>query len=580
MTIAISAILVFATTGQQAFADNVIGEIDTLEVDKKNATIEEGQTVTVDYWIVATGGSCDPANGSPATVNFGVPAGLSASATSLLFSSCGTANSQPITYTGLAEGGPYDVTVTSVVDASGSYNVNGAKISITVTAPLDTTAPEISYTVNGLYPQAPDGDNGWFTGNADLKWTISEPESPGSLLLTGCVDTLVNYDTAGDTFSCSATSDGGTAGPVEVTIMRDASPPTVSHTLVPTLPDGNNGWYVSDVVLSWQYNDDISNIDASQTVGCLDQTLNTDFDTTTFNCNVTNYAGLSSSDSVDIKRDGSAPILSPAVSGTLGLNGWYVSDVIVSFSPSDPTSSIDAGLTTGCDDTTVNYDTTGVSFNCHAVNNAGLYTDASLGPIMRDVTDPYNVAFTDGSIADGGSYYFGFLPAGPTACDADDDTSGFDHCDVTGGGSSVGSHSYTATAYDGAGNSATATLSYTVLAWTINGFYQPIDMNGVENVAKAGKVIPVKYSLYAGVTELTSTDTFYSLKWIGTNTCSKAPSTDAIEEYVDTGSTDLRYDPIAHQFIRNIKVPAIGCYNLVLTTDDGSFISALFAVTK
>lgn len=215
----------------------------------------------------------------------------------------------------------------------------------TAPAPTDNTEPEISYTVNGVYPEVPNGDNGWYTIDANLVWTVSEPESPDSLLLTGCNDTLVDYDTTGVTFSCGATSDGGTVGPVEVTIKRDASAPTVTHTLVPATPEGENGWYVSDIDLSWTYGDTISGIDGSLTVGCVDQILNTDFDTTTFSCDVTNNAGLSNSDSVDLKRDATDPEVALVGGPDDGADYYF------GFVPDEPTceaSDATSGLAGDC----------------------------------------------------------------------------------------------------------------------------------------------------------------------------------------------------------------------------------------
>ena len=51
----------------------------------------------------------------------------------------------------------------------------------------------------------------------------------------------------------------------------------------------------------------------------------------------------------------------------------------------------------------------------------------------------------------------------------------------------------TATADDVAGNETTATRSYTVLAWTLTGFYQPVDMNNVVNTVKGGSTVPLKF---------------------------------------------------------------------------------------
>ena len=123
--------------------------------------------------------------------------------------------------------------------------------------PADTTAPDISYVLN---PASPDGDNGWYQSNVTLTWTVSEPESSGSLVKTGCVDQNITADQTATTYSCSATSDGGSAGPVNVSIKRDATPPTITDGGPTTTPDGNNGWYISAVSNSFAASDATSGL--------------------------------------------------------------------------------------------------------------------------------------------------------------------------------------------------------------------------------------------------------------------------------------------------------------------------------
>lgn len=87
---------------------------------------------------------------------------------------------------------------------------------------LDSTPPTIAGNVSGTL-----GDNGWYTGDVTLDWSVGEPESPESLALDGCVDQAITSDQLETTYSCSASSAGGSAGPVEVAIKRDATSPTV-----------------------------------------------------------------------------------------------------------------------------------------------------------------------------------------------------------------------------------------------------------------------------------------------------------------------------------------------------------------
>ena len=54
----------------------------------------------------------------------------------------------------------------------------------------------------------------------------------------------------------------------------------------------------------------------------------------------------------------------------------------------------------------------------------------------------------------------------------------------------VETHTVTATATDNAGNVGSSSATYTVFAWTLKGFYQPVDMNAVYNVVKNGSSVP------------------------------------------------------------------------------------------
>ena len=86
---------------------------------------------------------------------------------------------------------------------------------------VDLTAPAIGYTIS---PTDPDGDNGWYKSDVTLSWTVTEPESPDALEKTGCVEQNITTDQGPTTYSCSATSAGGSSGPAEsVTIKRDAT---------------------------------------------------------------------------------------------------------------------------------------------------------------------------------------------------------------------------------------------------------------------------------------------------------------------------------------------------------------------
>ena len=80
----------------------------------------------------------------------------------------------------------------------------------------DTTPPAITASVTGTL-----GANGWYTSNVGIAWTVTDAESRISKK-TGCGTSSVTTDTAGATYTCTATSTGGTATQ-SVTVKRDAT---------------------------------------------------------------------------------------------------------------------------------------------------------------------------------------------------------------------------------------------------------------------------------------------------------------------------------------------------------------------
>jgi hypothetical protein len=266
--------------------------------------------------------------------------------------------------------------------------------------------------------------------------------------------------------------------------------------------------------------------------------------------------------------DATPPVITPSVIGTLGNNDWYVSDVTVSWSVVDNESAISSS--SGCDPTTISTDTAGTTLTCTATSAGGTASESVT--IKRDATDPEVLLV--GGPADGSSHYFGFVPAAPT-CNASDATSGLDGgCNVSGYSAEVGNQTVSASAKDFAGNIGTDSASYEVLAWTLTGFYKPVDMGDVFNVVKGGSTVPLKFEIFAG-SELTETSYIKSL--LATPVACTGGTEDAIET-VSTGGTSLRYDWTSGQFIFNWQTPKKpgNCYKVVMTALDGSTLSANF----
>ncbi len=140
------------------------------------------------------------------------------------------------------------ISSTPIEWASFSFNNNYLVIdNFTVGTGCDSTAPVITPTVTGTL-----GNNGWYTSDVDVSWSVTDPESSVSSS-TGCDTTSVSTDTDGITFTCNATSGGGSSSE-SVTVKRDATAPLVS------CGSADGAWHSSDVSIACMAGDATSQL--------------------------------------------------------------------------------------------------------------------------------------------------------------------------------------------------------------------------------------------------------------------------------------------------------------------------------
>lgn len=129
------------------------------------------------------------------------------------------------------------------------------------------------------------------------------------------------------------------------------------------------------------------------------------------------------------------------------------------------------------------------------------------------------------------------------------------------------------------GSSGSATFQ--IIAWTIRGFYNPVDMSTssttVWNTVKNGSTVPLKFEVFAGATELMDVAVIESFTQTKVN-CSSEASIESPVEVTSTGGTTLRYDSTGGQFIQNWQTPKLAgtCWKVTMTTDDHSSVIAWF----
>jgi hypothetical protein len=370
-------------------------------------------------------------------------------------------------------------------------------------------------------------------------------------------------------------SDGDGVGDACETTAPDTTPPVIVANIGGTI--GNNGWYTSNVSVSWSVTDAESAISSSS--GCGAASVTVDTAGTTFTCQATS-AGGSNSQSVTVKRDATKPSLafgaaSPAANG----NGWNNTDVSFSYTANDATSGVaNASPSTPL---TVGGEGAALTASVTVTDNAGNSESFTTTGVSIDRTAP---TITLDTPSNGASYLLDAQVLAGYSCNGG--ASGLATCagPIANGDavntSSTGSFAFTVNASDRAGNTASATNRYSVgIRYSFGGFFAPVDNLPIVNTAKAGRAVPVKWSLLDGNGGyLSDFGTFKSLTSRSV-ACASGAATSPVEESVATGASGLSYDSLSQQFQYNWKSSSGWkgtCRMLTLELADGTKQHAQF----
>jgi YVTN family beta-propeller protein/probable HAF family extracellular repeat protein len=275
------------------------------------------------------------------------------------------------------------------INAGGQIVANGCDSRTTechaylvspVTA-TDPTAPTITPNVAGTQ-----GANGWYTSDVNVTWSVTDAES-AITSSTGCDTASITTDTADQTFTCTATSAGGTASQSMV-VKRDTAAPTATATPAP-MPNAE-GWNKADVTVTFDGTDPAP---GSGIASCTPAaTLTTEGLHSGVQGHCTDGAGFDSNNAVapNIRIDKTAPTAtgsrSPAANGA----GWNRTTVTVSFAATDTLSGVPAG---GCDGPTYlssDGSDQSVTGSCH--DRAGNSGASAVTGINIDTTPPVATA--------------------------------------------------------------------------------------------------------------------------------------------------------------------------------------------
>ena len=553
--------------------------------DKGNFTVNRAQ-----FKVFTT----KPSNTAPTVSVTGVQAGASYEVGSVPTAGCSVADAEDANESAApvvgAVTGPLSAygigsqTVTcSYTDGGGLTEI--AKATYTIN---DTGAPSSSHQLS-----AAANANGWHNADVTVSLTGSDNGSGlnGIHYSTDGGAAYAAYDAANKpvistegttTFSYYAVDNAGNQGAEQsFTVKLDKTAPTIAGSASP-LPNAA-GWNNTNVTVSFDCDDALSGVPAGNCPA--DVLLENDGADQSVTRSVTDAAGNTTSDSVsNVDIDKTAPSAPTATTNPLNpvanSGGFFKDTVTVSYSGSTDTLSGVASYTAN-----ETFSTSGThSYSGKATDAAGNDSLATSGSVKVDATAPaLNVTCPTGSVIKGSTASANWL--------ASDDESGL-ATDASGSvplnTSTVGTQTATVaagTAQDKVGHgSAEDSCTYSVV-YNFSGFFQPIDNldangNYILNKAKAGSTVPVKFSL-GGDQGLNIFAAGYPQ--VSAPFACGASTADQVEEYSTATTSGLKYDPVANQYIYNMKSDAKwagSCRQLIVKLADGTTHRANFNFFK
>lgn len=222
----------------------------------------------------------------------------------------------PVVTASPASGSPFPLGTTTVTVTARDAAGNSGTETFTVTV-RDTIAPSV--TVPGAIRTAATGPAG-----AAVSFSVTATDAVGVASGPTCAPASGSTFPIGTTsVACTAGDAAGNTGAATFSVtVYDPTPPAITPSVTGTL--GSNGWYVSNVGVSWALSDPESAITSK--VGCDPISLTAETPGTTVTCSATS-AGGTALQSVTIKIDRTLPTVTYA-----GNAGTYTIDQTVAIS--------------------------------------------------------------------------------------------------------------------------------------------------------------------------------------------------------------------------------------------------------
>lgn len=285
----------------------------------------------------------------------------------------------------------------------------------------DFTPPVLTPPTTEIYVTGTQGLNEWYISNVTVALAATDNQTEISLTQysfdgTTWTDYIGPFAISNEgitTLYYNSTDDfGNTELTKNQTIKIDTSYPTLTEELTGTV--GANGWYTSDVTVTLISSDGLPGSGVASTEYSFDGStwsfytqpfvISTEGSTTLYH-RVTDNAGLLYVlPSEAIKIDKTNPITTCDLSGTLGSDGWYVSDVRIALTATESSSGV-ASTVYSFDGTNWNVYTGPFTISNEGVTTVYYYSTNMAGDTEKTqqvtVRIAYVVAFIEAGLSSG-----------------------------------------------------------------------------------------------------------------------------------------------------------------------------------
>jgi hypothetical protein len=418
---------------------------------------------------------------------------------------------------------------------------------------IDKTQPQIAASTD-IAPNS----FGWNSSDVRVSFTASDALSG---LAFAPADVVVSTEGGGQAIPGTAEDRAGNSASASAIVNIDKTAPQIAA--VPTVAANSQGWHNTDVVVRFEASDTLSGIAASSS----DATVSTEGAGQSVSGTATDNADNSATASVILNIDKTAPVIALSSRTPANAAGWNNTDVMLMWNCTDALS----GPVVNQVSQSLNAEGAAQNAIGACADRAGHTSSDTQSGINIDKTSPTSQIATP---ANGAVYLLNAIVNAAYGCA--DTLSGVAACAGTVGAgaavdtATVGNKTFTVSVADAAGNHSALSQAFTV-QYAFSGFSNPIAAMPAMNTAKAGRTVPVKYSLHdvngAVISDLTS---FVSLISAPVSCDTNVP-TAAAEETDAAGSTTIHFE--SGLFVYNWKTQSswVGtCRVLQLTLNDGS----------